>query len=305
VIPFSGFQEDIYAVDVPGQLPGRHARLIEEALRPGEAIQHLLICPTWDTTTRPFGITAPRASHALCLTEARLIVSRDHHRRRPEPTVFSIDRGSFVGLEFGEALLMSWLVLYVRRGGTMTREGFYFPRHGNDFVAALLRTWRDDWPAHDQVKKCRPGLAQGEVLQAAGHFHQRLLRPLLAADEPCWRVTRRPPIWRTQQGWFRSWPVGLAYWGTLLLTDRAFFHVWSEPPLGPTGYTFDHNLLCFSLPTLNHVECRAERVEGVMGSRLLLTFGGEGGRRLDILFPEEQAQVARQWEQELAALAAR
>ena len=68
-------------------------------------------------------------------------------------------------------------------------------------------------------------------------------------------------------------PVGLSHWGTLLLTDRAFFYIWSQPPLGKTGYVVDYNLLCFSCLALSQAHCRAERVAGVNCVRLLLTFG--------------------------------
>jgi hypothetical protein len=292
-------------VEEPRRLPGQHARLIEEALCPGERILRLLICPIWASTTRPFGIQAPRASHAFCLTDARLIVSRDYHRRRVEPTVFSIGRDSLIGLEFGGAILMSWLALYMHRDGGIAKEGFYFPWRGNHLVADLLRTWRADWPLHDGQSEARPVLARPEVFRAAGYSHERLFRPLLLASETGLRMSRRPPIWGSREGWFRSWPVGLAHWGTLLLTDRAFFYVWSQPPLARTGYVFDYNLLCFSSLTASHVRCQAERAAGVRCVRLLLTFGGEGGRALEILFPEEQADLAVHWEQEMAGLAQR
>lgn len=60
MIPFSGYQENIYQVETPGQLPGRHAQLIGEALHSGETILHLLICPIWESSTRPFGVQAHR-----------------------------------------------------------------------------------------------------------------------------------------------------------------------------------------------------------------------------------------------------
>jgi hypothetical protein len=304
VIPFSGYQEDIYSVSSPERLPGRHARLIEEALVPSEDILHLMICPIWDSSQPPFGIQAPRASHALCLTSTRLLVSRDFHRERVEPTVFSIRREDLIGFEFGEAILMSWLALYTCRGQVIAKEGFYVPRHGSYHIAALLRTWRGDWPCHGRLT-ARAALAAPDVLQRAGHFHGRLLRPLLRDDDACLRASRRPPVWGARRLWLGFRPAGLAHWGTLLLTERAFFYVWSQPPLGKAAYVFDYNLLCFSASAVSQVERRAERIAGVDCQRLLVTFGGAGGKELEILFPGEQADGAREWEQEMRILAAR
>ena len=197
---------------------------------------------------------------------------------------------------------MSWLALYVRRGETLAKESYYFPRHGNDLVTAMLRTWRRQWQRHDRLPVDLPALAEGEVFKGVGYFHEHLLRPLLLGDETCWRLCRRPPIWGTQRGWFRARPVSLAHWGSLLLTDRAFFYIWSQEPPGKKSYVFDFNLMCFSSRVLSHSLCRHVQVGGVSCVRLDLCFGGEDGRHLEILFPEEQAKLVFGWEQDLVHL---
>lgn len=299
MIPFSGYEEEVYRVDRPDQLPGKHAPLIAAGLRPGEAVQHLLFCPIWDSTTRPFGVGAPRASHALCLTPDRLLISRDYHRRAVEPTTFSIPRDALVGFEFGQAILMSWLAFYVRSGEALGKEEFYFPRHGNHHVARLLRSCRESWPSHRSTHEEAPGLSWREVLGAAGYFHERLLQPLLLAGEACVHSCQRSPVWGRKRAWLRTRPIGLAHWGTLLLTDRAFFHVWGQPPLGKQGYVFGHNVFAFSRQVPLAATHQGERVAGVACVRLVLTFGGEGSRRLEILFPSEQAAMAARWAQDM------
>ena len=66
---------------------------------------------------------------------------------------------------------MSWLALYVRRGETLAKESYYFPRHGNDLVTAMLRTWRRQWQRHDRLPVDLPALAEGEVFKGVGYFH--------------------------------------------------------------------------------------------------------------------------------------
>jgi hypothetical protein len=299
VISFLGTEEDIYGLEVPHRVTGVHGRLIEEALHPHEVILHFLLCPKWESTTRPFGLQASRASHALCLTAERLLVARVSHGEDRPPTSFSIDRSALIGFEFGQALLMSWLALYVRRGEAVVKEALFFPRHGNHHLAALLRTWRQSWPTFGPPTADRTVLPRGAVLQEAGAFHERFLTPLLLPEEVCLKTYQRPPIWESQWGWFGPNPVGLAYWGTLLRTDRSLFYVRGQPPQGRKGYVFAHNLSCFSLAQTHHVECGSRRTTRNSYPILELTFACAEGPKLEILFPQEQASAAQRWALEL------
>ncbi len=304
MISFTGYEEDIYYLESPEQLSAPYGRLLSEVLHPGEKVLHLMLCPIWNSTTKPFAIDAPRTSHLFCLTDARFLALRDYHLPHKEPETLSIDRAALVGLEFGQALLMSWLALYVRAGQVIAKEGFYFPQHGNKFVAAMLRTWRESWPVCETLRKELKPLSQRDVFRVAGYFHERLLRPLLLPDETCLRVDQRPPIWGNRNRWLRLWPVGLAHWGTVVLTDRAFFYVCGQPPLGRKGYVFAHNLWCFSLRTPCRAEFIVERRAGTECACLKLNLGNDNGRELNILFPHEQAALVARWAEEMNQIGA-
>jgi hypothetical protein len=301
VISFNGNEEDIYGLAGPHLVEGLHSRLITATLRPGETVLHLALCPVWHSRSRPFDIQAAAASHALCLTDARLLVARVPLASGAAPTTFAIERRDLLGFDFGQAVLMSWLALHVRRGDRTVAEGFYFPRHGNQHVAALLRSWRSSWPVCCTGK---PVLCRDHIAQSAGHFHERLVTTLLTPDEDCLRAEQRPPIWGSRMGWFGSRPVGLAHAGTLLLTDRAFWYVRGQAPAGGKGYVLAHNVSCYSLASLTLTAVKPERRARTDCARLDLTFGAARAPGLEILFPAASMQAARDWAQELASLSA-
>jgi hypothetical protein len=302
VISFSGCEEDIYGLAGPHLVDGVHGRLIQQALRPEEQVRHFLLCPIWDSRSRPFGIQAPRASHALCLTDSRLVIARIYPEKdRRAPETWSINRHALIGFEFGQALLMSWLVLHTLRQGTIVRETFYFPRHGNELVAALLHSWRASWPAFGP-EQTGPALSADGVVQSAGPFHARLLKPILRADEVCLRACQRPPLWGSKWTWLGRRSVALAHWGTVLLSDRSLFYVRGEPPQGKDGYVFAHNISCFSTAQLSRVDCRRDRIASVDCVRLAVIFAAAAEVEVEILFPEKDAETAGQWAQEMVGL---
>jgi hypothetical protein len=301
-VTFNGDEEGVIRLDGLHQLSGVHASLLGAALQPGEVIEHILLCPWWDCSTKPFGVEPMRASHTLCLTKHRLVVTRHYLDGRTAPATVAIDRCCLVGLELGQALLMSWLALHVRRDRTITKEGLYFPTRGNKYVTDLLRDLRRSWPAYDTLVAATSPVSPCTVFGAAGYFHERLLRPLLLEDERCLRVSQRLPIWGHEAGWWgRLRPIGLAHRGTLLLTDRSFVYVCGKPGLGPKDYVFDHNLVCFPLSALTRVEHERDRTDGVGYSRIRLAVGTDGGN-LDVLLPKNQADLAAEWYEELGSL---
>jgi hypothetical protein len=302
VISFSGREEDIYSLAGPHLVDGPHSQRIRQALNAGEQVRHFLLCPIWDSRSRPFGIQAPRASHALCLTDSRLLLTRIYPDKRRPPETWSIDRRALVGFDFGQAILMSWLVLYTRQAGTVVKDSFYFPRHGNQGVADLLGDWRASWPVEGREQAASPALSRHAICEGAGHFHNRLLEPLLQADEVCLRAYQRPPLWGSRWTWLGRRQVGLAYWGTLLLSDRSFFYVRGEPTPGKGGYVLSHNVSCFSTAQLVRVDCRHERIHGIDCQRLALAFAGSPETEVVVLVPESDAATARDWARQLAAL---
>jgi hypothetical protein len=305
-VTFDGDEEGVFHLDGLHQLSGVHGRMLCEALWPGEAVHHLVLCPWWECSTKPFDVEPVRACHALCLTDRRLLITRQYLGQIKEDSIISIDRGSLAGLEFGKALLMSWLAIYARRGRAIIKEGLYFPSRGNGCVTRLLHDMRHSWPVQEVSGTGVLSLPPPAIYQTAGYFHECLLQPLLLATEKCLRVAQRPPIWGYEPGWWgRLRPVGLAHWGTLLLTDRAFVYVCGKPGLGPKEYVFDYNLVCFSLTSLCRVECLREHAHGARYSLVRLTFDEEGRDALEVLFPESQADLAAEWTRELASLTTR
>jgi hypothetical protein len=298
----TAYEEGVIPLDGLHELSGDHDRLLRQTLRPGEGIRQLFLCPWWECSTQPFGVEPLRAWHTVCLTDGRLIITRQYLEGEGDSSVIAIDRDSLVGLEFGEALLMSWLAIRVRRGNRVATEGFYFPSRGNACVASLLRDIRQQWPARSALRERTPCVSQEAIFESIGYFHRRLVQPLFLPDDRCLRFGQRRPIWGTRVRWWRRRQAGLAYWGTLLLSDRDFLYVCGKPPLGPKAYVFDYNLVSFSLSEVRRVEHQQVRAHDVSYSLVRLGLDESGQSDLEILFPEEQADVAEEWTRELTAL---
>lgn len=299
---FDGYQEGIYRVASPTELPGGHAQLIGHALWPAERIQQLVFSPIWDAHTKPFGIDAPRASHAFCLTDRRLLVSRDYHQPDVEPTVLTMNREAVIGIELGRALLMGWAACHVQNDAAIAREAFFFPNRDAHLIAILLRTLRETWPACP--RRDGPVVSRAAVLDAAGYFHERLLSSLLLSNERFLRAWQRRPLWGKTRGWLqRARRICLAHWGTLLLTDRAIYYVCGEIPFRPKERVFAHNLLVSPLARLTGAERRTDWTHGIRCEHLVMYFAGETDRPLDFMFPEEDIEAGDEWAREMRTLA--
>jgi hypothetical protein len=282
---FDGYLHEVYGFCEPAQLPGRHAELVARLLGPREAIEHLVLCPLWDCPVAPFGVAAPRASHALCLTNERLLVTRDYHTEQP-PASFAVRRSALVGFAVGQAVLMSWLALDFVGDGALLREGFYFPRRGKELVEALLRSWRGDWPAAESVGETWP---QG-VLAPAASLPEGLVTPLLREGERGWVCCRRPQVWGTRNGWLRRWPVCLADRGFVLLTDRGLFYATGQPPYSRRGVSpFGHNLACVSWNAALRSEWQRYSVDGVRLARWALWLGDRTTPDIEVVTQAEHA----------------
>jgi hypothetical protein len=299
MIPFDGYQPNIYAVDAPHRLPGRHASQFARTMRPREVIVALVLCPIWESRARPFGIAAPRASHAFCLTGERLLISRDYHPHGVAPVTLAIDRDAVVGVEFGQAMIMSWLALSWRDGQAIAQEAFYFPQQGNHLFAALVRELRSRWAVAPVLPGCV--LLPEAVFASAGYFHARLLRAVVGPQECYLRYNRRPPLWGTRASWFGRWPVGVAPPATLLLTDRAFICVSDETPQRKGARVFGLNVLCVSRGALAQVAIDRVTLAGVACARLAVAIGETGERVVEVLLPIENAALADEWAQALQA----
>jgi hypothetical protein len=288
-MPFNGYAPSIYAVSEPGKLPGRHACTVLRELRHGEQIERLLVAPIWDSTGGPFGIRAPRASHALCLTSRRLLLSRDLHRGHAPLEIFNIPRPTLVGLEFGEAMLMSWFTLSWERPGGVAKAGLFTTRMGNEHLTAMIRDWRRNWPMPAQGQD-RPGSLAGSRLPDL--THRVLVDGLLTPDEVVLDSWRRVPVWGKRRRWFRWTSFGLAHWGSVLVTNRAIFYVCDALPPGETGLVFSHNVHSIRLSAVRSVEVNHVRRFGLDVACLSLTWGASGNCWLEIPFSKDQATVA-------------
>lgn len=131
-----------FRVDVPDDLPGLHAEAMAAALGPGERYGTLAYLPIGFGHQAPFGSRGTPASHAVGVTDTRVVLSADRHAAGAPPIVESIALDGIVALEAGPALLLGWLVLWHVNGDGVRTATVLHGSTGSEPVVEIARRIR-------------------------------------------------------------------------------------------------------------------------------------------------------------------
>lgn len=235
----SGREAWVFRAHTPDQLCGYHPDLIGEALERGEVLRYLLYSPLRETESAVCGVRAAPGSHALAVTDRRLVLSRDPHRYDGQRSVCAIPFEAVLSIELGEALTLGWLVLRFAGEGVLMTESAAFHASGIAHFRAALRAFR----------MASPGMAHSfaepsplPVLPRMPAYLRSELEPLLLPGErPCLAI-------ESQETWVtagtrrtrRCVSPSLAF----MVTDRAVLWAENERPLRPKTLAFGVSVAC-------------------------------------------------------------
>jgi hypothetical protein len=238
---FSGRESWAFCARVPEDLCGHHAELIEQALRPGERVRYLLYSPLREADGAPFGIEGGSGSHALALTDDRVIISRDPHRLESARTVRSVSFEDILVIEIGEALTLGWLVFRFAAGGRVVSEAIFFQSLGINLFRTAVRLCRRPTASGASLRVAE---AEGwhAVLALSPPYLRTALLPLVLADERPDGVVYSAEQWRDAPG--RHGLAFVAPAGLYAFTQTRLVIVESERPPKPGTLVFAVNATC-------------------------------------------------------------
>ncbi|OFW06617.1 MAG: hypothetical protein A3H96_13215 [Acidobacteria bacterium RIFCSPLOWO2_02_FULL_67_36] len=229
---FSGRESWVFRAGNVDQLCGFHADLVAHALRPNEHLQYLLYSPIREADGGPFGIAGGSGSHALAVTDDRLIVSCDPHRPGSSPTVRSIPFSHLFEIELGEALTLGWLVLRFASEDRVASETIFFQSSGMELFRTAVRLVRRTAAPGGRVDS---QAAEWERLLAPSPPYLRnQLAPVLLEDERAQGVVHSPERWSVSGRSTRC----VSPHGVYAVTDCGILLTESEPPPRPGTLVF-------------------------------------------------------------------
>jgi hypothetical protein len=115
---------------------------MEENLPDGERVRHLLYAPLWAGDEAPFALGAEPGSHAVALTDRRLVITKDWHLPGVEPNVWTVPVKQILELHAGSDLLLAWFAVRYTDGDGDRLFSVLHEATGRHHFHALVRTCR-------------------------------------------------------------------------------------------------------------------------------------------------------------------
>ncbi len=292
-VPSCGREVMVFPVEGPEDLPGVHPTLIGSALRPGERLHCLLYAPIWDGEGAPFGFHGEPGSHAVAVTDDRLLVSRDAHRKRLAPSLQVIPFANVLSVEFGGSLLPGWFVVRYSDGARVAAATIlYEATYGVEHFGALVRGYR---AAARPVRRppVPSPLAWPELWRRVAPRQAGRLRPVLVEGESLVAYACSAQTWGTRSSLWGKAPVCVAEEGALVVTDRGVVHVVNEPDLRPGIWSYGINVCCIPHEALRSCRVVEQVCAGVPLQHLRLGLArGQAAWDMDIPVGDLSARVA-------------
>ncbi len=264
--PESGREPFVYQAKTPGELFGVHAGLMEKTLSPEENLLYLLYSPMYEAQGGHFGIRAFPASHALAVTNRRLVVTSNRHLKAVAPEVHSIPHGSVLTLEIGSALLMGWLsIRFVSETGPGCVTLIFNAAGGWEHFHAAVRTYRRA-SGCDRVAQGGETVPWWQVQARTPPALARSLRLLVPETEPCLGWIGSSEMWGIRKRGWKKISYCLRTNGILVAGSHGLVYIHEEPPLRRELTNFAFNALCIPLEALRSADL-VENLES--GNRLL------------------------------------
>lgn len=221
---FSGNESWVFQADHVEELSGHHAALVGQALHADERPRLLVYSPRREVGAAPFGLQVHCGSHALALTDRRLIISRDPHRLGCAPGVVAVPLGNVLALEIGEALTLGWLLVGSRQGDGVRRDSIFFPSTGIGLFHLAVRALR---AGASQNRSHGVGEAWWPATATIPPYLLSQMAPLISTHERLLGLVVGQETWRTGR---RARPVCSAVSTLCVVTDRGVLVAGSEPP---------------------------------------------------------------------------
>ena len=233
----------VCSVDDPRDLPGVHAHLVSSALLPAERLRHLLYSPIWDGESAHFDVRGEPASHGVAVTDSRLLISRDFHRRGRPPALFSVPFEHILYVELGTALLLGWFAIRFAAGGRLASVCLLFEATvGAEHFSSAVRAFRAAVGSRCRPHGGRACIPWSEVWNRVTPYQARNLAPLLFDGERPIAAIGSRLSWGLRRRFLGRAPVRVADDGTLVVTDLGVLYVMTEPDIRPDLWSFGVNV---------------------------------------------------------------
>lgn len=190
----------VFAVERPDELPGRHEGLMVGSLPAAERVRHLLYAPLWAGDDAPFGLGAEPGSHAIALTDRRLVITKDRHVPGAEPMVWAIPIERILELHAGSDLLLAWFaVRYADTDGARLLSVLH-EATGRHHLHAVVRSCRRLLAAWTPAKESRMTPPWGETRKGLPRLLEEAVSRLLLEKERPNLVARSAEEWGASSG---------------------------------------------------------------------------------------------------------
>ena len=285
----SGRESWIYRATEPAELRGRHADLIRSALGFDDRLHYLLYAPIFDGVGGPFGIRATPASHAVAVTQDRLVISVDAHHEGVPADVRSIPFVQVLSVELGAALLLGWLRIHYVDDRQVISTIVTFTTTGSHHFEAVVRAYR----ALTTRQSTHPGgaISSAGTWRSTPPYLRSATEPLLLDDEPIIHAVNWSESWRSRgRGWSRVRSCASTP-GLFLLTHAGLLWASSEPRVRPDIMSFGVNATTINWQALRSASLDRAAEDGE-AARLRLELEQEGiSMCLEIPFDDEADQA--------------
>ena len=287
----SGRECWVFRADDPEQLCGHHPELIRSALLAGESVRYLLYSPIFDAGGGPFRVGGMPGSHAVAITERRLLVSHDPHADGRSRSVLAIELESISCIDLGCALAMGWFVVHHAAPRAATCP-ILFGAHGSTHFRSVVRAYLGQTGKQPDRETSGGWSAAWE---GVAPYLRAEAEPLLDGATGPLAVVRVSERWSQQRRLWRWVPVCVSAPGVLVATAQAIVWAASEPRRAPDALAFGVNVTVVRPDRVVDVRVRPGREAESVAAVLQLTAGaGRSLRLLEIPFDPEDAEAARQ-----------
>ena len=281
----SGKEDWVFGVAHPRELMGVHAKLIDKELKTDEKIEGCLYAPRVSATSTPFGIVAEESSYGLCVTDKRLIISKDMHAKEIEPVVTSIDFDDILYFHIGSVLLLSWFSVTYVQDSKINTVPIIFSSNGKHHFEKALRVYKKYCTPINTDEVAMNSFSAGSFLyKIKNSIHRNYLKTLISTNEKCiltfsfqhaWgKVVRKNILSRKEKAFY---PTSSA---TILLTNKSIIIARDSLEFS-IGSSVD--VLIAPLDKISTALLFKENIDdGIMHKLRLFFFSGRGNNTLDI-----------------------
>jgi hypothetical protein len=259
----------VYRAASLDELPERHAETLDRALRDGESFRSLVYSPIWEGSETPFGLRGAPESHAIGLSDDRLLISSDPHIPGRDPRVTAIAIQSILRIECGSDLLQGWFAIDFESADKADR-------------IALLHPSTKSHPLTELVREIRTCMAGGRLHHPSGRSPALRwedvpaqlssgIRSLVLADETLELVGYSSESWRQEVSGSRRkrWSVASPNGFFALGRESALAGIGETPPR-PSVLVFGLRFLVLPYAGLRSIQVESRSTGDIAGLTLSL-----------------------------------